>query len=98
MKNHEDGYDNGHNNRNEDEHDNNNLASGSGSDGQSFDLIATTWSRLGLVEEDQGTMTTALWLRRYMYLCAGIYLPYKYPINSLVNMCHKLLYAKIGVF
>ena len=94
MTNHNDGD----NNRNEDKKYDGNAASGSGSDGPIFDPITTLRSGLGLAENDRSTMTTDLWSRCHVYLRVGIYLPHKYPINSIVNMCHKLLYAKIGVW
>ena len=94
MTNHNDGDNDG----NEDKSDDGNAASGSGSDGWIFDPIATPRSCLDLVEEDWATITTGLRPRRHMYLRVGIYLPYKYPINVIVNMRHKLLYTNIGVF
>ena len=45
---------------NEDKNDDNNAASGSGSDDLIFDLIGTPQSHLGLDEEDWATTTTAL--------------------------------------
>ena len=47
-----------------------------------------------LAEEDQVTMETAMRPRRTMYLRVGLYI---YPINTLLNMCHKLIYVRIGV-
>ena len=38
------------------------------------------------------------YLRRTMYLRVEIYLPIKYPINAVVKVCHKPLYAKIGIW
>ena len=60
MKNHNNGYDSGYNNRNKDVNDNDNDASGLGSDGPIFDPITMLWSLLGLAEEDQGTMMMVL--------------------------------------
>ena len=97
MKNHKHGDDNGDNDGNKDRNECDNAGSGSVSDSSIFDTIATTYSGLDLAEEDQAMATTALQLRCHMYLRVGIYLPYKYPVNSMVNMCHKLLYTKIGV-
>ena len=37
-------------------------------------------------------MVTAL--RRTIYLCVGIYI---YPIKTILKMCQKLMYEKIGV-
>ena len=96
MTNHGDRYDDRDNDRNEDGNDEDNAASGSGSDGPIFDPIMTPRSRLGLAEENRATKMTALRPRRHMYLRVGIYVPYKYPINAILNMCDKLLYAKIG--
>ena len=101
MTNHDGGDDNGNNdgnnNGNEDWNNEDNVAFGLGSDGPIFDLIFTPWSRLSLTEDDQATTTMALRTRHHMYLRVGIYLPYKYPINAIVNMCHKLLYTNIGI-
>ena len=97
MTNHYNGDDEGDNNGNEDGNYDDNAASGSGSDGPIFGPIVMPLSRLGLAEEYRMTKTMAMRLRRQMYLRVGIYLPYKYPINAIVNMCHKLLYARIGV-
>ena len=97
MTNHNNGDSDGDNDRNEDEDDDDNAASGSGSDGPILNPIATPWSRLDIVVEDQEMITTVVQMWRNMYLRIGIYLPYRYPIDSIVNMCHKLMYAKIGV-
>ena len=94
MTNHEDRDDGGYNNRNEDKNNDDNTASGSGSDVLIFDPIATPWSCLGLTEEGWVTTTRKLVPRLHMYLRVRIYLPYKHPINAIVNICHKLLYAK----
>ena len=50
--------------------------------------------RLGLAEEDQAMTVTTLRPRSTMYQGIGLYI---YPINAMVNMCHKLLYTKIDV-
>ena len=67
-----------------DESDDDNAASGSGSNGPIFNPIVTPQSRLGLTEEGWLTTITALGTRRHMYLRVGIYLPYKYPINAIL--------------
>ena len=97
MENYDRGDDGGDNDVNEGKKDDDNADFGSGYDGLIFDPIATSWSRLGITEEDWETMNMVLRPRHHMYLCVGIYLPYKYPINTKVNMCYKLLYAKTGV-
>ena len=97
MTNHDNGDTDGDNDGNDDGKDDDNAASGSGSNGPIFDPIATSWSLLGLAEEDRATTTTALRPLRHMYLRVGIYLPYKYPIDDIVNMFNKLLYVQIGV-
>ena len=83
MTNHDDGDDDRDNDRNEDGNDDYNAASGSGSNYQIFYVIATPRSRLVLAEKDQAT-TTALRPWRHMYLCVGIYIPYKYPMNAIL--------------
>ena len=85
------------NNRNEDGNDDNNAASGSESDGPIFDPIVRPRSCLGISEEDWATTTTSLQPQRHVYLRVRIYLPYKFPINEILVLCHTLLYAKIGV-
>ena len=95
MTNHDDGDDDEDDDGNEDENDDDNVTSGSGSDGPIFDPIVTPWSHLGLTEEDRATTMTVVRSRRHMYLRIEIYLPYKYPINTIVNMCHKLWYTKM---
>ena len=97
MKNPDGGYDNKDNDGNEDKNNDNNVASESGPGGLIFDPIATPWSRLCLIEEDRATIMIYLRPRRHIHLRVGIYLLSKCPTNSIVNMCHKLLYAKIGV-
>ena len=87
--------DDGDNGRNKDGNNDDNAASGLGSDGPIFDPIMTPRSLLGLAVEVK--VTTTLRPRSLMYLHVGIYLPYKHPINAILIMCHKLLYAKIGV-
>ena len=76
---------------NEDGNDNNNAASGSGYYGTIFDTITINLYRGG----GRSTMGTALRPRRTMYPRVGLYI---YPIKTLLKMCHKLLYAKFGVF
>ena len=95
MTNHNDGYDNIYNGGNEEGNDDDNATSGSGSDGPIFDPIATPWSRLGIAEDDWATTTMVMRPRQHVYLRVGIYIPYKYPINAVVNMCHKLMYTKL---
>ena len=97
MTNHDVGDDDRDNGKNEDGNNGDNAASGSGSDGPIFDPIVINWSCLGIAEDDRDMTTMVLRPRNHMYLRIGIYLPYKYPINAMVNMCHKLLYAKIGI-
>ena len=97
MKNHHVGDDSGDNDINEDGNDDDSAASGLGADGSIIYPITMLWSLLGLVEEYWGRITTALQPQCHMYLSDWIYLPYKYPINTILIMCHKLLYAKIGV-
>ena len=72
------------------ENDNNNSATRSVSYGPIFDPITTPWSRGG----DRAVTVTALRPRRTMYLRFGLYI---HPIKTILGMCHKLLYAKIGV-
>ena len=72
----------------------NNTAVGSGSYGPIFDPITTPWSRLSIMEEDRTMTATVLWPWCTMYVHIGIYI---FHINIMVNMCHKLMYAKIGV-
>ena len=97
MKNHDNGADYGYNNVKEDRNYDNNTASRSGYNGLLFNLIVTPRPHLGLAEGDRAPTTTALQLWRHIYVCVGLYIPYKYSINDIVNMCHKLLYTKIGV-
>ena len=97
MTNHENGDDDRDNNRKTDKNNDKNSASGSGSDGPIFYPIVTPRLGLGLAEEDRSTTMMVLRLWRHIYLSDRIYLPYKFPINSIVNMFHKLMYAKIGV-
>ena len=97
MTNHDNGDDNGYHSKNEDGNDYDNAASGSGSNDPNFDTIATPWSRLGLAEENWVTKTFVLRLKSHTYHNVGINLPYKHPINSIVNMYHKLIYAKIDI-
>ena len=82
---------------NEDGNDDKNSASVSGSNDPIFDpmiqyLILSR--RLSLAEEDQMMTTTALWTRRTKYLHVGLYI---YSIKTILKMCYKMLYAKIGV-
>ena len=67
MKNHNNGYDVGYNDRNKDVNNDDNAASGVISDGPIFDPTTTPWSRLGLAEVYQSTTTMNLWPRRPMY-------------------------------
>ena len=97
MKKHDDRDYDVDNYGNEDGNDDESATSGSGSNGPIFDPITTTWSHLSLSEEYLATTKTALRPRHTIYLHIGIYLPYKQPVNTIVNMCHKLLYTKIGV-
>ena len=58
-------------------------------------ILYSIWSRcLILAEDDRATTPKTLRPRLTMYPHTGIYI---YPINTTLNMCHKLLYAKIGV-
>ena len=87
----DDGDDDGDNDGKEDRNDDDNAAAGSGFPWS--DLIfnndaSVSWRRIGR----WGAI--ALRTRRTMYLRAKLYI---YPINTIVNMCHKLLNAKIGV-
>ena len=86
--------DDGDNYGNEDRNDDDNAAAGSGSDGMIFDPKTTPWSRLVLTEEDWATAVMALQPRSTMYIRVRLYI---YPIKTMVKMCHKLLYAKIGI-
>ena len=83
--------------KNKDSKNNGNDASVSGSDDPIFNPITTPRSWIGIAEEDWATTTMALQPRWTMYLRIGIYLPYKNPINAIVKMRHKLLYAKIEI-
>ena len=87
----------GDNYGNKDKNNDSNAPSISGSDGPIFDLIATPRSCLSLADEDRATKTITMQPWCTMYLRIVIYLPYKYPIKTIVKMCHNLLYAKIGV-
>ena len=49
---------------------------------------------LGLTEEHWAKRETLLGLQHTFYPRVGIYI---YPINTILMMCHKLLYEKIGV-
>ena len=93
---HKDGDYNEDTNGNNDGNNDNNSAYGSGSDDPIFDPIMMPQSRLGIAEDDRATTTIALQPRRHIYLCIGIYISYKYSINSILNMCHKLLYEKLA--
>ena len=84
-------YDNGYNDMNEDGNDNDNAASVSGYDDTIFDTITIPWYPGGV----RATIGTVLRPRLTMYLRVGLYI---YPIKTLLKMCHKLLYAKFGVF
>ena len=97
MTNHDDGDDSGDKDRNEYWNDDDRAASGLGANGPIIYPITMPRSLLGLAEKDRKTMTIALRPWRPMYIRVWIYLPYKYPIHIILNMCHKLLYAKIGV-
>ena len=79
MTNHDDGDDDGDDDGNEDGNNDDNAASGLGSYGPIFNPITTTWSRLGLSDEDRETTTTTLQPWIPMYLRVVIYLPYKHP-------------------
>ena len=50
--------------------------------------------RLGVAEEDWDAMLMVLCHRCSMYLRGVLYI---YPIKTILNICYKLLYAKIGV-
>ena len=67
MTNHNNGYDNRDNGRNEDGNDDDNATSGSGSDGLIIDHIATPWSRLGIAENDWATTKMVLRPQQYVY-------------------------------
>ena len=94
MKKYDDGGDNGDNYEKKEKNDNGNDADGSGYYDPIFSPITTPWSHLGLAKEDHTTTVTDLRPQRTMYLSVGLYI---YPINSIVKMCHKPLYEKIGV-
>ena len=87
----DDGDDDADEDGNEDGNDNDNAASGSGYYGTIFNTITIIWYGGGV----GATMGTALRPRRTMYLRVGLYI---YSIKTLLKMCHKLLYAKFGVF
>ena len=97
ITNHNNVYDDGDNDRNKDGNDDANSVSRSESDGLVFDLITTPCSYIGLADEYWATTATELRCRRHMNICVGIYITHKYPINTIVNVCQKLLYAEIGV-
>ena len=94
MKKYNDGDGHGDNGGNEEGNDDDNETSISGPYGPIFDPIIMPRSHLGIVKEDWLKMTTALRPRRTMYIRIGLYTD---PINSIVNVYHKLLYEKIGV-
>ena len=77
--------------------DEDNAASGLRSGGPIFNPIIMPWSRLSIAEDYWATTMTTLQLWRPMYIRVGVYLIYRYPMNNIVNMCHKLMYAKICV-
>ena len=83
-----------YNDGNKDGNKDNNAASGLVFDGPIFDPITMHLSRLSLTEEYRVLKTIMLHPLRPIYLHVGIYIPYKYPITTIVNMCHKLPYAK----
>ena len=68
MTNHDDRDDSTDNDRNEDLNDNDSAAYGLGANGPIIYPITMLWSLLCLVEEDQGTITTALRPWSPMYL------------------------------
>ena len=78
----------------EDENNNGNAASRSGSNGPIFDLIALPRSYLGCADYYWTATKMSLRPQCHIYLRIGIYLSCKYPMNTIVNMCHKLMYAK----
>ena len=88
MKNCDDRYDEGDNDRDndiiKDKNDNDYVAPGSRYNGPIFHPMVTPWSCLGLVEEDRGATKMALRPQRHVYLTFEIYLPYKYPINAIL--------------
>ena len=57
-------------------------------------ICDTINNALGLAEEDWEMTATDLQPQRTIYLCVALYI---YPINTLLKMHHKLLYAKSGV-
>ena len=72
---------------------------GDNDDNAAAGSVSDIWSliqskHLGLEEEYWATVATALRPRHTMYLRVGLYI---YPINTIVKMYHKLLYAEIGV-
>ena len=86
MTNHDDGDDNRDNDRNKDRNYDENVASGL--------RITTSLSHLDLKEYWEIIMTTMRpW--RPIYLRIVIYISYKYSINAVINMCHKLMYGKL---
>ena len=73
-------YDNGYDDQNEDGNDNNNAASGSGSDGLIFDPIKTPWSPGG-GSRNYGDGAVAK--EQYISARCTLYLPYKGPIKDV---------------
>ena len=87
------GDNNEDNDRNSNGNDNENATTGSGSGGPIFDPITTPWSCLGIAEEDCAMAVTLLQPQPTIHLRVRLYI---YPIKTIVKMCHKLLYEKIG--
>ena len=97
MTKYDDRDDDKDNDRNKDINDDENSAAGSGSDGPIFNLqsdydtSAIPRSRGGLLG-DNGNVSAAP--THYVSTCWTIYLSLK---KTILNMYHKLLYAKIGI-
>ena len=83
-------YDDGDKDGNKDRNDDGIAASISGSNGLIFNLITMPQSRVG-VSGDNGNSAAAA--AHNVSMSRNIYLPYK----TILEMCHKRLYAKIGV-
>ena len=88
------GDEDGDNDRNKDGNGNKNAVVGLGFIVLIFYPITTSCSCLGLAGEYRTTTFISLQPQRIMYLRIRLYIC---PIKTIVRMCHKLLYAEIGV-
>ena len=81
MKNYGILYEDGDNDGNEDGTNNDNAASGSGSDGLIFDPITTPWSCGGGLGDDGDGAAAVVY---YVFISQTIYLTYKYHIKDVL--------------